>query len=109
MTQEMIQQREPGFFYGYVIVVACFLVQGIGVGSYIAYGVFFKPLLSEFGWSRATISGASSMAFLLMGFLGILVGNLNDRFGPRVLMTISALFFGCSYLLLSRIGAIWQL
>jgi len=104
-----IKQNETGVFYGYIIVVACLLVQGIGVGSYIAYGVFFKPLLTEFGWSRATISGASSMAFLLMGFLGILVGNLNDRFGPRGLMTISALFFGCSYLLLSQIGAAWQL
>lgn len=103
------RHKDRRFFYGYAIVVSCFFVQGIGVGSYIAYGVFFKPLLSEFGWSRATISGASSMAFLLMGFLGILVGNLNDRFGPRVLMSLSALFFGCSYLLLSRTEAVWQL
>jgi len=105
----MTKQKQSGFFYGYIIVVACLLVQGIGVGSYIAYGVFFKPLLSEFGWSRATISGASSMAFLLMGFLGILVGNLNDRFGPRVIMTVTGLFFGSSYLLLSRIDTVWQL
>jgi MFS family permease len=109
LPQASIKQKEPGFFYGYIIVMACLLVQGIGIGSYIAYGVFFKPLLNEFGWSRATLSGASSMAFLLMGFLGILVGNLNDRFGPRVLMTVSGLFFGCSYLLLSRIDAVWQL
>jgi MFS family permease len=104
-----MKQKQYGFFYGYVIVVACLLVQGIGVGSYIAYGVFFKPLLNEFGWSRATISGASSMAFLLMGFLGILAGNLNDRFGPRVIMTVTGLFFGSSYLLLSQTGAVWQL
>jgi MFS family permease len=105
----MKQRETPGFFYGYTIVVASFFVQGIGIGSYIAYGVFFKPLVTEFGWSRATISGASSMAFLMMGFLGILVGNLNDRFGPRILMTLSAIFFGCSYLLLSQIDAAWQL
>jgi len=32
-----------------------------------AYGVFFKELQAEFGWSRATISGASSLAFSIMG------------------------------------------
>jgi len=104
-----MKQKQHGFFYGYIIVVACLLVQGIGVGSHVAYGVFFKPLVSEFGWSRATVSGASSMAFLLMGFLGILVGNLNDRFGPRMIMTISALFFGCGYLLLGQIDEVWKL
>jgi len=105
----MNRQKETSFFYGYIIVFACFLVQGIGVGSYIAYGVFFKPLLAEFGWSRTTVSGASSMAFLLMGFLGILAGNLNDRLGPRIIMTVTGAFFGCSYLLLSQLHAVWQL
>ncbi len=105
----MNKQKESNFFYGYIIVLACFLVQGIGIGSYIAYGVFFKPLLAEFGWSRATISGASSVAFLLMGFLGILAGNLNDKFGPRMIMTVTGVFFGCGYLLLSQLNAVWQL
>ena len=105
----MNNQKDAKFFYGYIIVLACFLVQGIGVGSFIAYGVFFKPLIAEFGWSRAMISGASSVAFLLMGFLGILVGNLNDRFGPRLIMTVTGIFFGCSYLLLSQLQAVWQL
>jgi hypothetical protein len=74
----MSEERTSKFFYGYIIVLACSIIQGIGVGTYVAFGVFFKPLLAEFGWSRATLSGASSLAFLLMGFLGILVGNLND-------------------------------
>jgi len=106
---QMNKQRDSKFFYGYIIVLACFFVQGIGVGSFVAYGVFFKPLITEFGWSRATISGASSAAFFLMGFLGILVGNLNDRFGPRMIMTVTGIFFGCSYFLLSQLHAVWQL
>jgi MFS family permease len=105
----MTRQPKPNFFYGYIIVAACLLIQGIGIGSYIAYGVFFPSLLAEFGWSRTTISGASSVAFLLMGFLGILAGNLNDKMGPRIIMTITGVFLGCSYLLLSRLNAVWQL
>lgn len=105
----MIKKKTSKVPYGYIIVLACFLVQGIGVGSFIAYGVFFKPLLAEFGWSRATISGASSMAFLLMGLLGILAGNLNDKFGPRIIMAVTGVLFGSGYLLLSQLNSVSQL
>ena len=59
----MTRRNNPQRFYGYTIVAACFLIQGIGVGSYISYGVFIPSLLDTFGWSRTMISGASSMAF----------------------------------------------
>jgi len=105
----MNEEKPSRFFYGYIIVLACFLIQGIGVGTFTAFGVFFKPLLAEFGWSRATISGASSLAFLLMGFLGILAGKLNDKFGPRIVMAVTGVFYGSGHLLLSQLSSIWQL
>jgi len=105
----MNEEKTSKFFYGYIIVLACFLIQGIGVGTFFAFGVFFKPLLAEFGWSRATISGASSLAFLLMGFLGILAGNLNDKFGPRIIMAVTGVFYGSGHFLLSQLNSVWQL
>lgn len=74
-----------------------------------AYGVFFRELENELGWSRAMISGASSLAFVIMGVLGIVAGKLNDRIGPRALITVSAICFGLGYALLSRLEAPWQL
>ena len=97
------------FFYGYVIAASCFGIQAVGIGTYFSYGVLFNPLISEFGWSRASVAGASSVAFLLMGFLGIGIGRLNDRIGPRMLMTLTGVFFGLGYLLMSRLAAVWQL
>ena len=105
----MTRRDKPQRFYGYTIVTACFLIQGIGVGSFIAYGVFFPSLIDAFGWSRTMLSGASSLAFLLMGFLGILMGALNDRFAPRIIMTVTGVVLGSSYLLLSQMNAVWQL
>lgn len=96
-------------FYGYYIIAACAGIQAVGIGTYVAFGVFFKPLLAEFAWSRAMLSGAHSLAFLISGGLGILVGRLTDRFGPRFLMTAGGLFFGFSLLLLSTTHAPWQL
>jgi MFS family permease len=109
MHHAMTGRKRSNLFYGYIIVLACFVFQGIGIGTYVAFGVFFKPLLAEFGWSRAAISGASSTAFLLSGLLGILAGNLNDRFGPRIIMAVTGVFYGSGYVLLSQLHSVWQL
>lgn len=95
--------------YGYLIAAVCFSIQALGIGIYAAYGVFFNPLMAEFGWSRAVISGASSMSFILMGLFGIVVGRLNDRFGPKNLATVSAVLLGAGLMLTSQITAVWQL
>lgn len=101
--------RKPGFFYGYMVVVAAFCSQGIFWGTYQSFGVFFKPLIGEFGWSRAITSGAPSLCWLLAGFISIVAGTLSDRFGPRLVMTGCGFLFGLGYLLMSRVGSIWQL
>jgi MFS transporter, OFA family, oxalate/formate antiporter len=97
------------YFYGYNIVAAGFAIQAVSIGAMFAYGVFFKEFQVEFGWSRATISGASSLAFFVMGAVGILVGRLNDRIGPRILIAAAGSFLGIGYLLLSYMQSPWQL
>jgi MFS family permease len=101
--------KRPTYFYGYNIVAAGFGIQAVGIGIYIAFGVFFKPLLTEFEWSRATLSGAQSLALLIAGILGIVIGRLSDRFGPRMVMSVAAFFFGLGLLLMSGLNHVWQL
>jgi MFS family permease len=84
-------------------------IQAVSIGVLFAYGVFFKEFQAEFGWSRTTISGASSLAFFVMGAFGILAGRLNDRIGPKILIALSGTSLGIGYLLLSYMQAPWQL
>jgi MFS family permease len=77
-------------------------------GVRLSFGVFFKPMIYEFDWSRAMMSGAFSMSIIVQGLLGIVMGSLNDRLGPRVVLTLSGIFMGLGYLLLSQISAEWQ-
>lgn len=105
----MTGDRKPKLFYGYIIILAGFGIQAVGWGVYSVFGVFFTPLLIEFGWTRATISGATSLSFLLLGFFTIIAGRLGDKFGPRVVMVGCGLFLGLGYLLMSQVSAIWQL
>jgi MFS family permease len=70
--------------------------------------VFFKPLLAEFGWSRAETSLAYSLSFLVQAGLGIVMGWLTDRFGPRIVMTVLGSCLGVSYLLMSQVSNLRQ-
>ena len=97
------------YFYGYNIVAASFIIQAVCIGAMFTYGIFFLEFQAEFGWSRATISGASSLTFLILGTVGVLAGGLNDRIGPRVLIMTSGISLGLGYLLMSRIQAPWQI
>jgi len=104
-----MESRQPKFFYGYMVVVAAFLIMLVMWGAYYSFGVFFTPLLSEFGWTRAMTSGAFSLSFVLTGVFGIFAGKLTDRFGPRLVVSICGGFLGLGYLLLSTTNAFWQL
>jgi len=100
---------KSGFFYGYIIVAVAFSIQVLAWGLINTFGVFFKPLIAEFGWSRAAISGANSVAFCLLSLTGILAGALSDRFGPRIVVTTCGLLFGLGYVLMSKVETIWHL
>ncbi len=108
-TSPLTETRKSRFFYGYVVVAVIFLILVIIGGAHYSFGVFFKPLAGEFGWSRAMTSGAFSLYIVLSGFLWMISGRLNDRFGPRIVMTGTLLFLGLGYLLMSRISVIWHL
>ncbi|MEE8413793.1 MAG: MFS transporter [Dehalococcoidales bacterium] len=101
--------RKPGIFYGYIIVTSGFLIMMIIHGTVNTFGVFFNPLQDYFNTSRASLSAAFSLSFFTMGLGAIVMGILSDRFGPRKVMTIFALFFGVGYILLSQVTALWQL
>ena len=105
-----MQSRPPKpSSYAYLITAICFSIQALGVGTYISFGVFFNPLMEEFGWSRAAISGASSTAFFCMGIFGVVIGRLNDLFGPRRLMSAAALMLGLGCVLTGRLVTLWEL
>lgn len=78
-------------------------------GAFNSFGVFFTPLETEFNCTRAVLSGANSVAFIVMGVSALLLGMLSDRFGPRLILTLSGILFGAGYMLMSQVNAIWQI
>lgn len=111
MAQQQVQQSlrgQPHFFYGYVIVAVGLLTLLIMFGIYNTFGVFLTPVLDDFGWTRALLSGAFSISWIVYGLMAIIMGVLNDRIGPRIIITLCALLMGGGYILMSKISAVWQ-
>ena len=112
MSSNEIQKTinvKPKVFYGYFIVILAFLIMLVGHGVYTAFGVFFNPVLTEFGWTRAMTSGAFSLSLAVFGVMSVVVGKLTDRFGPRIIITICGILLGLGYLLMSQISSLWHL
>ena len=73
-----------------------------------SYGVFFKHLVADFGWTRAAISGVYSLFMVSHGSFAIVMGWLVDRFGPTKVMASCGFIAGLGLILTSRVSALWQ-
>lgn len=96
-------------FYGYTVAAAAAFIMVLVFSVHYSFGVFFLPLLNEFGWTRAMTAGAFSLVWIAQGLLAIVMGGLNDRLGPRLVLTICGVLIGSGYLLMSQVSAIWHL
>jgi MFS family permease len=108
MNKTFISKR-TNFSYGWVVVGASALLMSGVFGTLACFGVFLKPLIEEFGWTRAMTSGAMSIAQAIYGLVAIMMGRLTDKYGARMLLVFGALSGGLGYLLMSHVSSIWQL
>jgi MFS family permease len=109
MENNLMENRQSGFYYGYVVVAAVFVIMAIIWGTFSTFSVFFESFIETFGWTKALTSGASSVRDLAFGVVCILTARLADPFGPRVVITTSGLLLGVGYLLMSQVQTTWQL
>jgi MFS family permease len=100
--------KKPRIYYGYTIVLVCFVMLMFGWGIFYNYGVFFGPLEKTFGWSRAVTSGALSFSVLISGFAGIIAGRLSDRFGPKAIIISCGILLAAGYALVAVVQTTWQ-
>jgi MFS family permease len=95
-------------FRGPLVVTAAFLSLVGAFGLNLAAGQFFAPLSERFGWTLPQLSATVAVNMLVWGLLQPVAGRFIDRFGPRLVMTVSAATMGVSYCLLATVTEFWQ-
>jgi MFS family permease len=98
---------KPSSFYSWYIVAASWFL-GFSYSG-MAVNVFFKPMLEEFGWDRATLSLVQSVSMIFMLVASPFLGRIVDRFGPRAMLLVSEIVQGLSGLINAGASTIWHL
>jgi MFS family permease len=73
------------------------------------FGVYIRPLETEFGWTRGALSGVAAISLLLLGAAGPFAGRLADRWGPRRVIVLSLFMLGVGSIGAAMVAALWQL
>jgi MFS family permease len=94
--------------YGWYVLAACFAMLFFNSGARYSFGVMFKPMIAEFGWSRGSISFAFFLNSALWALSLVFVGRVYDRFGPRWIIIVGTVFISAGYALISLIDSLWQ-
>ena len=96
----MTQRERQGWLIVASLWVTLFIIFG---GGYNTAGVFFTPLLKQFGWGRAQLSTLQGSLAISAGFSAPLIGWLLDKIEARIVMVFGALCAAGAYLWASQV------
>ena len=91
-----------------MIVAVSFFTLLMAVGIRNSFGIFYIAVLDEYGWGRAETAGVFSLAMLVHALFCPVTGTLIDRFGPRKLFPVGAIFLTVGLIAASRIATIFH-
>ena len=102
--------RHPrSVYYGWWLLAGSVVAMALGSGvSFWAFGLYVEPFEDDFGWSRAEVSFAFSIALLSGGVAGPLIGRWIDMRGPREVILVGAVMTALTYALLATSSELWQ-
>ncbi len=100
----------PRLFYGWWVVVGAGLSSVLeGAFFYYGYGTLSAVLAADFGWSRAALGGAMSLARSWQSVANIAGGYLTDRLGPRWPTVMGSIVVALGFFWLSQVHSLTML
>ena len=101
--------ENKGVYYGWIVVAGVFIITAISCGSFYSFGVFFVPVMSEFGWSRSITAGTNSIAGVAYAISVPLIGLAAEKYGYRVITNITAGCMGIGLILAATVQSVWEM
>ena len=99
-----LRAARPPIFYGWYILAAGFFALFVSVGARNGFGVFVVPMESDLSWTRSEISFAIAIGVLVNGLSQPFLGRIYDRYGARIVISLSLLTLGLATMLLALTG-----
>jgi len=105
----MSGKPKTGIFYGWIVVATASVILALQWGFHESFGIFFTELYRDLALTRTEVSGSYALFYVVSSTLGILTGRLNDKYGPRLMLTISVIVISIGCALMSVVNTLWQL
>ena len=104
-----VLRRPSGVFYGWWLAGLTAVTMALVISPiFQGIGVFFFALERDFGWSRAALSVAFSLARAAEAVIAPTAGYLTDRLGTRRLVFIGYIILGFGFILFSTVDTIGE-
>jgi MFS family permease len=101
LSAERPPKRPPRIFYGWWIVLASVLADGMKHGTFNrGFTIYIIPIQRELGFSTAAFGLAEALGRLIGGLQGPLMGYLTDRLGPRTMLAFGGFMSGLGFICL---------
>ena len=98
------------YFYGWNVVGATFVMAlfSFGLGFY-GLTVYVAALQGLHGWAASTVSAPITVHYVVGALLTTSIGDLYERFGPRVVVAIGSVAMAAGIAALGIVTQPWQL
>ncbi len=93
---------DVGLYYGWFVVVGCFLLSTMTAGVIYSFSVFLGPILEAYGRSHGNTSLVFSLQSLVTFGGAAVLGFAVDRYGLRRLLVLAAALLGGGLVAASR-------
>jgi len=103
------QDSKGKLHYAWIVASVTFVVLLATAGIRATPGILIVPLENEFGWTRATISGAIAVNIALFGIIGPFAASLMSRYGLRRIVLLAVALLAFAVAASSFIRSPWQL
>lgn len=97
------------FHYAWMIVFVTFLAFLAVQGGRLAFGAFVEPWEQDLHMDRATTSLISTISFVIYGLSQPFIGRFIDKYGARLILSISTFIVGISFFFITFVTQPWQL
>ena len=104
----MTAPRPSGIHPAWIVLGALTFCIFAASGLRSVFGVYIKPMETEFGWSRGALSGAAALSLLLYGAFGPFLGRFADRFGPRGIISACVVLVGLGSVASAFVQSLWH-
>ena len=100
---------KSGTFYGWYVVGAVFFMAFVSIGFRQSFGLFVPSWTEQFNVSVSFLSTVAFVGWMVNGIAQPVVGGLADRYGARVVVSISVGVLGASAMAMAFSPNIWML